>query len=75
MGAPMARHLVAAGHEVRVWNRTRERAEGLGAEVATTPREAVSDTEVVITMLTDGPAVDSALRDAAPAWSGSVWLR
>jgi 3-hydroxyisobutyrate dehydrogenase len=26
MGAPMARNIAAAGHEVRAWNRTRERA-------------------------------------------------
>jgi 3-hydroxyisobutyrate dehydrogenase len=37
MGAPMARKLRAAGHEVRAWNRSRERAEPLaenGIEVA-----------------------------------------
>jgi 3-hydroxyisobutyrate dehydrogenase-like beta-hydroxyacid dehydrogenase len=43
MGTPMARRLLAAGHEVTVWNRTRERAEALaaeGARVAATPAEA-----------------------------------
>ena len=29
MGMPMARHLLAAGYELTVWNRTRERAEAL----------------------------------------------
>ena len=32
MGAPMARNLAAAGHEVRAWNRSRERAEPLAAD-------------------------------------------
>jgi 3-hydroxyisobutyrate dehydrogenase-like beta-hydroxyacid dehydrogenase len=54
MGAGMARNLLAAGHELRVWNRTRERAEGLGATVCDSPAE------VVITMLSDGPAVEAA---------------
>ena len=38
MDGPMARNLAAAGHDVTVWNRTREKAEGLGAAVATPPR-------------------------------------
>ena len=41
MGGPMASNLAAAGHDVTVWNRTREKAEGLGAAVAGTPAEAV----------------------------------
>jgi 3-hydroxyisobutyrate dehydrogenase len=59
MGAGMARNLVKAGHDVRVWNRTPERAQGLGATVAGTPAEAVEGAEVVITMLADGPAVEA----------------
>src|SRR6266496_1884128 len=61
MGGPIARNLAAAGHDVRAWNRTREKAEGLGAEVADTPAEAVRDAEAVITMLSDGPAVEAVL--------------
>jgi 3-hydroxyisobutyrate dehydrogenase len=61
MGAPIARNLAAAGHDVRAWNRTREKAEGLGAEVADTPAEAVRDAEALITMLSDGPAVEAVL--------------
>ena len=44
MGFPMARRLVEAGHDVHVWNRTREKAERLaavGAAVVATPRDAV----------------------------------
>jgi 3-hydroxyisobutyrate dehydrogenase len=56
MGAPMARHL-ASRHDVTVWNRTREKAEGLGATVADSPAEAVDGAEVIVTMLADGPTV------------------
>jgi 3-hydroxyisobutyrate dehydrogenase len=61
MGAPMARNLLAAGHELRVWNRTRARAEAIGgAVVANTPAEACDGAEVVVTMLADAPAVEAA---------------
>jgi 3-hydroxyisobutyrate dehydrogenase len=66
MGAPIARNLAAAGHEVRAWNRTREKAEGLGAEVADSPAEAVADVEAVVTMLTDGPAVEATVPELDP---------
>jgi 3-hydroxyisobutyrate dehydrogenase-like beta-hydroxyacid dehydrogenase len=64
MGAPMARRLVDAGHDVRVWNRTQGRDEGLiasGAHRATTPAEAARDAEIVITMLADPPALEQVL--------------
>lgn len=60
MGALMAGRLVAAGHEVTVWNRTREKAEAVaGARVADTPGDAAAGAEIVITMLTGLAAVDS----------------
>jgi 3-hydroxyisobutyrate dehydrogenase len=71
----MARHLAAAGHDVRAWNRTREKAEGLGATTAETPAEAVAGAEVAITMLADGPTVDAVVRDALEAWNETVWLQ
>ena len=61
MGAPMARHLAGAGHEVRAYNRTRAKAEGLGATVAASPAEAVAGADVVVTMLSDGPTVASVM--------------
>jgi 3-hydroxyisobutyrate dehydrogenase len=73
MGAGMARNLLAAGHEVRVWNRTRERAEGLGATVADSPVEACDGAEVVITMLADGPAVEAATEGLS--FDGAVWAQ
>jgi 3-hydroxyisobutyrate dehydrogenase len=63
MGGPMAANLARGGLGVRVWNRTRSRAEALaadGAVVATSPAEAVRGATIVITMLADGPATERA---------------
>ena len=60
MGAPMCRCLLKAGFELTVWNRSAAKAEPLqanGATLAATPADAVADAVVVITMLSDGPAV------------------
>jgi 3-hydroxyisobutyrate dehydrogenase len=64
MGAPIARDLLRAGFDVRVWNRSPDRAAPLvadGAYLASHPAEAVTGADVVITMLTDGAAVDSVM--------------
>jgi 3-hydroxyisobutyrate dehydrogenase-like beta-hydroxyacid dehydrogenase len=51
MGAPMARHLAAAGHDVTVYNRTAAKAEAWvaahGGRAATTPAEAAAGCEIV----------------------------
>ena len=61
MGGAMARRLHQQGFELRLWNRTRKRAEQLGiGEVFDTPAEASRDADVVISMLTDPPAVRQA---------------
>jgi 3-hydroxyisobutyrate dehydrogenase len=72
MGAPMARNLASAGHDVRVWNRTAEKAEGLGGAVAGSPAEAVEGAEVVVTMVADGDAVESAM-DGVTLTADQVW--
>ena len=78
MGAPMSANLCAAGHDVTVWNRTREKAEAVqGAGVADTPAEAVRGVEVIISILSDGPAThavqqDGALRAALS--EGQIWI-
>ncbi len=48
MGAPMARHLAAAGHDVTVYNRTRSKAEATGLAVADTPAAAASGAQAVV---------------------------
>lgn len=79
MGAAMARNLCRAGLAVRVWNRTREKAEPLaadGARVTGTVAEAVEGADVVLTMLYDGNTVLDVMREAAPALRpGTVWAQ
>ena len=62
MGLPMAQHVVAAGHDVSVWNRTRK--EVTGARVAASPAEAARGAEVVMTMLADDRAVEETIAAA-----------
>jgi len=60
MGTGMARSLLRAGHEVRAWNRSVDRAKPLaedGATVAADPSEAVRGADVVLTMLFDADSV------------------
>ncbi|HEU0066698.1 MAG TPA: NAD(P)-dependent oxidoreductase [Sphingomonas sp.] len=47
MGAPMAGHLAAAGHDVTVFNRTRAKAEATGLAVADTPAQAAEGADAV----------------------------
>ena len=64
MGSHMARHLLRAGHDMTVWNRTLSKADGLRTEAAKVGKsvgEAVKDAEAVITMLADDHAVESAV--------------
>jgi 3-hydroxyisobutyrate dehydrogenase-like beta-hydroxyacid dehydrogenase len=61
MGTPMALRLLAAGHELSVWNRTEERTKPLiheGAIAAATPAEAELGSDAVITMLLDDAAYE-----------------
>jgi 3-hydroxyisobutyrate dehydrogenase-like beta-hydroxyacid dehydrogenase len=61
MGAPMAGHLLKAGHEVVIHNRTAEKAKPLIQQGAR-PAETVADAcaaEVVVTMLADDHALES----------------
>ncbi len=62
IATPMIRRLLAAGHTVRVWNRTRSRALPLladGARWAEHPAEAVEGASAVILCLTDAKAVET----------------
>lgn len=64
MGTPMALRLVAAGHELSVWNRTEARTEPLireGAIAAATPAETELGADAVITMLFDDAANEEVL--------------
>src|SRR5579859_1752379 len=72
MGAPMARR-VAGGFPLTVWNRSREKAEALGGEVARigrTPRDAVRGARVVVTCVADGRALEEVLGGEDGALAG-----
>ena len=81
MGEFMAGHLLDAGHELTVHNRTREREEALaarGAQRAATPCEAAEGAELVCLCVSDSPDVEAiVLGDdgiAAGIASGAVLL-
>jgi len=70
MGALMAARLVAAGHDLTVWNRTVDKTAPLveaGATAAATPAEAVAGAEIVISMLFGPDAVREVYANAAEA--------
>jgi 2-hydroxy-3-oxopropionate reductase len=70
MGLPMCRCLLKGGFELTVWNRSVEKAEGFqneGANVAVSPAGAVVDADVIITMLSDGDAVEEVLFEGGVA--------
>ena len=51
MGRPMATHLVAAGYEVTVWNRTQSKTAAVaqaGAKVGTSPKDVASKSDIII---------------------------
>ena len=80
MGAGMGRNLVDAGLEVRVWNRTREKAEEIDdAAVTDSPADAVAGADAVITMLSGPEAVREVMAgdDGALAAmdDGAVWIQ
>jgi len=78
MGAPMIRHLLAAGHRVGVWNRTRAKAEVLaaeGASVAETPRALAAQVETVMLCVLDARAVGDVVFGPDGLLSGDAGAR
>ena len=60
MGEPMCKNLLKANLPLTVWNRTKDKThelKNLGAQVASSPHDAVKGADVIITMLSDGAAV------------------
>jgi 3-hydroxyisobutyrate dehydrogenase len=71
IGAAMARQLLAHDHDVRVWNRSQDKAQPLaddGAVVAADPAEAARGAEVVLVVLFDADSVVEVLEQAAPGF-------
>lgn len=64
MGAPMAVHLLNAGHKVLCFNRTKSKTQPVveaGGIACDSPAQAASQADVIITMVTDGPDVEQVL--------------
>ena len=64
MGMPMCRCLLRNDFGLTIWNRSLEKAKVLqedGAAIATSPAVAVVDAQVIITMLSDGGAVEEVI--------------
>jgi 3-hydroxyisobutyrate dehydrogenase-like beta-hydroxyacid dehydrogenase len=87
MGFPMARNIARARMTVRAWNRSRDKAEPLGADgayIADTPADAAAGAGIVLTMLADADAVVTAMEGdngALPVMADSgqpdppIWLQ
>src|SRR3978361_180150 len=81
MGAPMARNLLHAGFDVRVWNRTVAKAAAVGIDPRrmSTAGDAAAGADVLITMLADGAAVEQVMTGPTGALStlgaGAVWIQ
>ncbi len=77
----MARNIAAAGLDTRAWNRTREKAEPLAADgvtVSGTPADAVDGADIVVTMLADGPIVESVMTEGGALETmrdDAVWIQ
>lgn len=81
MGAPMSRNLLRAGYDLVVYNRSSRSAQTLasaGATVAQSPREVAASAQIIVTMLPDGPDVESVVSGDqgifAGARPGALWI-
>src|SRR5271167_4432325 len=64
MGGPMAQNLLRAGFPLVVWNRTKAKSDDLvsaGAKFAADPREVAAQSDVLITIVSDPPALEEVL--------------
>ncbi|MGA1811433.1 NAD(P)-dependent oxidoreductase [Frondihabitans sp. 4ASC-45] len=79
MGQGVAATLLREGFDVTVWNRSPDKASDLqaaGASVAGTPREAVSDADVILSILFDADSVLTVFDEASSAVrDGAVWVQ
>tara|TARA_B100000787_G_scaffold151792_1_gene124985 strand:- start:58 stop:933 length:876 start_codon:yes stop_codon:yes gene_type:complete len=64
MGYPMAKNLLNSGYKLKVFNRSPDKAERLkdfGAEISTSIKDVLTNSDVIITMLTDDAAVENVM--------------
>ncbi len=75
MGSNVAARLKEVGHQVTVWNRSADKTKPLaaaGAKVAGSAAELATASEAVVTMLTDGAAIDAVYNGPNGLLSGDV---
>ncbi|APT91830.1 3-hydroxyacid dehydrogenase [Corynebacterium phocae] len=73
MGTELARHLIN-DHEVTVWNRTRDRAQHVGAPVAAAAEEAVAGAELVVSSLFGPDTVREVITKPRLIPAGMTWV-
>lgn len=77
MANHLGRHVITAGHELTVWNRTADRTAPLveaGATAAASAAEAVADAELVVTVLFGPPSVRETVINPDLLGEGTLWL-
>jgi 3-hydroxyisobutyrate dehydrogenase len=78
MGRELVNHLLDAGHDVTVWNRTESATAGAaarGARVAHSPAEAIDGAEVVLTMFFGPDVIREVITSQNPAFAaGALWI-
>ena len=64
MGFPMAKNLLKSSYKLKAFNRSQDKAERLkefGAEISTSIKDVVTNSDIIITMLTDDTAVENVM--------------
>jgi 3-hydroxyisobutyrate dehydrogenase len=62
MGVPMSQNLIKKGYTLTVYNRTKDKTKALadaGAKVVDSPKAAASGADVIISMISDDPALEA----------------
>lgn len=75
MGGAMVERLLKCGHEVIIWNRSPEKTVplvALGAKTASSPKAVIDQVDIMISMLTDAAAIDSAYRGEQGVLKGQL---
>jgi len=75
MGSAIAARLLESGHQVTVWNRSAAKTKALadaGAKAAASPGAVADSSEAIITILTDGAAIDAVYNGTLGLLSGTV---
>ena len=64
MGYPMAKNLLKSGYNLKAYNRSQDKADRLkefGAEISVSIKDVVTNSDIIITMLTDDKAVEKVM--------------